>query len=93
MQLASYRLRFIPTVLTSAVVGTNCLYISVHFCAKCALFASKLFMILERKTFSIHCVLCYGQGLQIADYHKPLMEATGNELLEERDEALEVCKH
>jgi hypothetical protein len=68
-------------------------YIFIHFCAKFALFASKLFIILERKTFSIHCVLCYVQGLQIADYHKPLIEATGKELLEEKAEALEVCGH
>jgi hypothetical protein len=33
------------------------------------------------------------QGLQIADYHKPLLEATGKELLEEKSEALEVCEH
>jgi malate dehydrogenase len=33
------------------------------------------------------------QGLQIADYHKPLIEATGKELLEEKAEALEVCEH
>jgi GTP:adenosylcobinamide-phosphate guanylyltransferase len=38
-------------------------------------------------------VLCYGQGLKIADYHKPLIEATGKELLEEKAEALEVCEH
>jgi len=37
-------------------------------------------------------VLCFGQGLQIADYHKPLIEATGKELLEEKAEALEVCE-
>jgi hypothetical protein len=42
----------------------------------------------------MHCVLlCCGQGLQIADYHKPLLEATGKELLEEKAEALEVCEH
>jgi len=33
------------------------------------------------------------QGLQIADYHKPLIEATGKELLEEKAEALEVCEN
>jgi len=33
------------------------------------------------------------QGLQIADSHKPLIEATGKELLEEKAEALEVCEH
>jgi len=33
------------------------------------------------------------QGLQIADYHKPLIEATGKELMEEKSEALEVCEH
>uniref|UniRef100_A0A2Z5RE45 Malate dehydrogenase, cytoplasmic n=1 Tax=Reticulitermes speratus TaxID=60591 RepID=A0A2Z5RE45_9NEOP len=33
------------------------------------------------------------QGLQVADYHKPLLEATGKELLEEKAEAIEVCEH
>jgi hypothetical protein len=39
------------------------------------------------------CNLCYVQGLQITDDHKPLLEATGKELLEEKAEALEVCEH
>jgi hypothetical protein len=39
-----------------------------------------------------HIVFCV-QGLQIAEYHKPLLEATGKELLEEKAEALEVCEH
>jgi hypothetical protein len=43
--------------------------------------------------FSIQRVVFHVQGLQIADYHKPLLEATGKELLEEKTEALEVCEH
>jgi hypothetical protein len=41
------------------MVGINCLYIFIQFSAKCALFASKPFIILERKTFSIHCVVLW----------------------------------
>ncbi|XP_021929522.1 malate dehydrogenase, cytoplasmic [Zootermopsis nevadensis] len=44
-------------------------------------------VVIENKEWKI------AQGLQIADYHKPLLEATGKELLEEKFEALEVCEH
>jgi hypothetical protein len=43
--------------------------------------------------FSVQHIMFWVQGLQIADYHKSLLEATGKELLEEKAEALEVCEH
>jgi hypothetical protein len=46
-----------------------------------------------REKHSVYIVVFCGQGLHIVDYHKPLLEATGKELLEEKAEALEVCEH
>ena len=37
-------------------------------------------------------ILIYNQGLAMSDFAKEKLAATGKELCEERDEAMEVCK-